>query len=58
MQVHVVGGFEEAEEHVGGRDPVTEFLEFDLEGGVRDGVDVGLRREGASSGGGFLSGMD
>lgn len=42
VQVHVVGGYEEAEHHVGGRDQVAEGLEFDLEGGVGDGVDVRL----------------
>lgn len=30
--VYVVGGFEEAEQHVGGRDEVAESLELDLEG--------------------------
>lgn len=57
VQVHVVGGLEEAEQHVGEGNPVTEFLEFDLEGGVRDGVDVWLWWEGAG-GGLILSAVD
>ena len=45
--VDVVGGFEEAVQHVGRRDQVTEGLESDADGRVGDGVDVRLRWEGA-----------
>lgn len=45
--VYVVGGVEEAVQHVGGRDQVAEGLELDPDGRVGDGVDVRLRWEGA-----------
>ncbi len=41
MQVHVVGGLEEALQDVGGRERGTEGLESDAEVRLRDGVDVG-----------------
>lgn len=51
MRVDVVGGGEEAEEDVGGGEAVAEGLEFEGEGCVWDGVEVGLGGEGAGEGG-------
>lgn len=49
MQVCVVGGCEQTEHHVGRRDWMAESLEFDLDGGVGDAVDVWLRWQWAGA---------